>query len=178
MRGRRLPPRKAPGKPPKLHQHARRLLDANLEERTTVTLSKRREFLGRVCGGGQQVDGLSAAPSDGVDPKRAMGANERDEWFRAAWRALVAKRSTLAAPGVRGRVRRPCLARTSVCPGTHGERARLKRCRATVKNDDGAGEHGGRGMSPWLVVGGTIKGPSRPTSSRSWRRHFASGRWW
>ena len=123
MRGRPFPPRKAPGKCPKLDQHARRLLDADLEERPAVTLSKRREFLGRVCGGGQQVDGLSAAPSNGVDPKRALGASERDEWLRAAWRRWL--------PNAR-RPQRPafvdgCGAHASLAPlyawSHHGERA-------------------------------------------------------
>ncbi len=50
--GRSLAPKKRPGSKPKTGQDARRLLEADLKERPTATLSERREFLERVCGVG------------------------------------------------------------------------------------------------------------------------------
>jgi transposase-like protein len=46
--GRPLAPKKRPGSKPKLDEDARRLLEADLEERPAATLPERREFLGRV----------------------------------------------------------------------------------------------------------------------------------
>jgi transposase len=48
--GRPLAPKKRPGSQPKTGEDARRLLEADLEERPTATLSERRQFLERVCG--------------------------------------------------------------------------------------------------------------------------------
>jgi transposase len=48
--GRSLAPKKRPGSKPKLGEGARKLLEADLEERPTATLPQRREFLRRACG--------------------------------------------------------------------------------------------------------------------------------
>jgi transposase len=48
--GRPLAPKKRPGSQPKTGQDARRLLEVDLKERPSATLSERREFLERVCG--------------------------------------------------------------------------------------------------------------------------------
>src|SRR5215210_8111039 len=48
--GRPLAPKKRPGSRPKTDQDARRLLEADLEQRPAATLVDRREFLQRVCG--------------------------------------------------------------------------------------------------------------------------------
>jgi transposase len=48
--GKPLAPKKAPGKRPKVDEGAKRLLEADLEERPTATLLQRCEFLERVCG--------------------------------------------------------------------------------------------------------------------------------
>src|SRR3712207_7621665 len=48
--GRSLAPKKRPGSKPKLEEGARRLLEADLEERPAATLPRRREFLQRTCG--------------------------------------------------------------------------------------------------------------------------------
>lgn len=45
-----LAPKKRPGSKPKTGEEARRLLEADLEERPAATLADRREFLERVCG--------------------------------------------------------------------------------------------------------------------------------
>src|SRR3712207_9505533 len=54
--GRSLAPKKRPGSKPKMDERARRLLEADLEERPAATLSERREFL-------RQVAGLSVSES-------------------------------------------------------------------------------------------------------------------
>jgi len=48
--GRPLAPKKRPGSQPKMGGDARRLLEADLEQRPTATLSERQQFLERVCG--------------------------------------------------------------------------------------------------------------------------------
>ena len=48
--GRSLAPKKRPGSEPKTGEAAKRLLEADLEERPAATLADRREFLERVCG--------------------------------------------------------------------------------------------------------------------------------
>jgi transposase len=48
--GRPLAPKNRPGSQPKTGKDARRLLEADLEQRPAATLSERREFLGKVCG--------------------------------------------------------------------------------------------------------------------------------
>src|ERR671912_1687115 len=48
--GRSLSPGKAPGKRPLLDEKARRLLEANVEERPFAKLSDRQEYLERVAG--------------------------------------------------------------------------------------------------------------------------------
>jgi transposase len=48
--GRSLAPKKRPGSKLKMDESARRLLEADMQERPAVTLSERREYLGRVCG--------------------------------------------------------------------------------------------------------------------------------
>ncbi len=48
--GRPLAPKKRPGSKPKTGEDARRLLEADLAERPSATLSERSEFLERACG--------------------------------------------------------------------------------------------------------------------------------
>ncbi len=48
--GHPLAPKKRPGSRPKMDETARKLLEADLEERPAATLAERREYLGRVAG--------------------------------------------------------------------------------------------------------------------------------
>jgi transposase len=48
--GRSLAPKRRPGSKPKLDERARKLLEADLEERPAAILPERREFLERVAG--------------------------------------------------------------------------------------------------------------------------------
>ena len=48
--GRPLAPKKRPGSRPKMNQTARKLLEADAQERPSATLSERREYLAGACG--------------------------------------------------------------------------------------------------------------------------------
>ena len=76
--GRSLAPKKRPGSKPKMDEHARRLLEADLEERPAATLSERREFLRRVAG-------LSLSESPLSRMVRRLGwSRKKDRWERAS----------------------------------------------------------------------------------------------
>jgi hypothetical protein len=93
--GRSLAPKKRPGSKPKMNETARRLLETDLEERPAATLPERREFLRRMAGVRVSDSTVSRACSEawGGAEKRWVGASERDEFLRAAWRATVARRT-------------------------------------------------------------------------------------
>jgi transposase len=74
--GRSLAPKKRPGSKPKMDENARRLLEADLEERPAATLSERREFLRRVAG-------LSVSESTVSRMLRGLGwSRKKDRWER------------------------------------------------------------------------------------------------
>ena len=75
--GRSLAPKKSPGSKPKLDEGARRLLEADLEERPAATLPQRREFLGR-------VSGVSVSDSTVSRMLKGIGwTRKKDRWVRA-----------------------------------------------------------------------------------------------
>ncbi len=74
--GRPLAPKKRPGSRPKLAQTARRLLEADAQERPLATLSERREYLGRACG-------VSVSESTLSRMLRRLGfSRKKDRWQR------------------------------------------------------------------------------------------------
>jgi transposase len=74
--GRPLTPKKRPGSKPKMDETARRLLDADLEERPSATLSERRAFL-------RQVAGISVSESTVSRMLRRLGwSRKKDRWER------------------------------------------------------------------------------------------------
>ena len=76
--GRSLSPGKAPGKRPKLDEKARRLLEADVEERPFVKLSDRREYLTKVAGVSVSESTLSRAI-------RKMGfGRKKGRWVRVS----------------------------------------------------------------------------------------------
>jgi transposase len=75
--GRSLAPKKRPGSKPKMDETARRLLEADAEERPEATLSQRREFLGRVAG--VRVSDSTVSRMLG----RLGFSRKRDRWGRA-----------------------------------------------------------------------------------------------
>jgi transposase len=75
--GRSLSPGKAPGKRPKLDEKARRLLEADVEERPFAKLSDRQEYL-------QKVAGVSVSESTLSRALRKMGfGRKKGRWVRA-----------------------------------------------------------------------------------------------
>jgi transposase len=75
--GRSLAPKKRPGSKPKIDERARRLLEADLEERPAATLFERQEFLRRVVG-------LSVSESTVSRMVRRLGwSRKKDRWERA-----------------------------------------------------------------------------------------------
>jgi transposase len=76
--GRSLSPGKAKGKRPKLDEKARRLLEANVEERPFAKLSDRQEYLERVAGVRVSESTLSRA-------LRQMGfGRKKGRWVRVS----------------------------------------------------------------------------------------------
>jgi transposase len=74
--GRSLTPGKAPGKRPKLDEKARRLLEADLEERPFAKLSERQEYL-------REVSGVLVSESTLSRVIRQMGfGRKKGRWVR------------------------------------------------------------------------------------------------
>jgi transposase len=75
-RGEGLAPRKSPGKQRKVDATAQRLLERDLEERPTATLSQRRELLAGVAG-------VEVSDSTVSRALRRMGfSRKKDRWER------------------------------------------------------------------------------------------------
>ena len=73
-----LAPKKRPGTKPKIDVAARRLLEADVEERPSATLAERREYLGR-------VSGLWVSESTLSRMLRRLGwSRKKDRWERAS----------------------------------------------------------------------------------------------
>ena len=71
-----LAPKKHPGSKPKIDEGARRLLEADLEERPAATLPERREFLRRTCG-------VSVSDSTVSRMLKRLGwSRKKDRWVR------------------------------------------------------------------------------------------------
>ena len=74
--GRPLTPKKHPGSKPKLDERARKLLEADVEERPTITLKDRCRFL-------KQMVGVSVSESTLWRLLRKMGFSPKDgAWQR------------------------------------------------------------------------------------------------
>lgn len=76
--GRSLSPGKAPGKKPALDEKARRLLEADVEERPFTTLKHRQEYL-------HEVAGISVSESTLSRAIRSMGfGRKKGRWVRVS----------------------------------------------------------------------------------------------
>ena len=74
--GKPLAPKRRPGSKPKLGEAARKLLEADLEERPAATWPERREFLARVAG-------VSVSDSTVSRVLKRMGwTRKKDRWVR------------------------------------------------------------------------------------------------
>jgi transposase len=76
--GRPLAPKKHPGSKPKIDEGARRLLEADLQERPAATLPERREFLRRTCGVWVSDSTVSRML------KRLGWTRKKDRWVRVS----------------------------------------------------------------------------------------------
>ena len=76
--GRSLAPKKRPGSRPKMDEGARRLLEADLEDRPAATLPERREFLERAAGVRVSDSTVSRML------KRLGWSRKKDRWVRAS----------------------------------------------------------------------------------------------
>jgi transposase len=183
-RGESLAPSKSPGERRKVDETAERLLERDLNERPTATLPQRRELLARV--GGVEVSDSTFSRTlkrNGLQPKkRSLGAAERDEFLRAARRAMVAGEAGIEA-------RRlvfvdECGANISLVPlyawSGRGERAPAKAPRNWGKNVTllSSMRASGGWVLPWRSKGRPPAGCSRHVSKRCSPRRFPQGRLW
>ena len=75
--GESLSPKSSPGRPPKADESARRLLEADLEERPAATLTQRCEYL-------RSAVGLRVSESTSSRLLRVLGwTRKKDRWVRA-----------------------------------------------------------------------------------------------
>jgi transposase len=88
--GRPLTPKKRPGSKPKIDESARRLLDADMEERPAATLSERREFLEKAANVRVSDSTMSRML------KRLGWSRKKDRWERERERRVPEVRLAVA----------------------------------------------------------------------------------
>ena len=121
-----LTPKKRPGSKPKMDERARRLLEADMEERPSATLSERREYLGRAFG-------LSVSESTvsrmlrrlGWSRKKIVGSARARRVLEVGLGADGSRGGRRRASGVRGRDGHQRFALCTVCLVSQG-RASLR----------------------------------------------------
>jgi transposase len=87
-----LEPRKSPGRPRKADEKARVPLEKEVEERPSATIGQRRRFLERITDTTFSDSTVRRCMKRlGFSQKRTMGALERDEFLRCAWKVTIAK---------------------------------------------------------------------------------------
>jgi transposase len=89
-----LLPSKPPGSAPKIDDTAKRLLELDLQERPAATLVQRCTYLLKMTGISVGISTLwrTLKRMGYSHKKRSVGASERDQFDRAAWKVLVADR--------------------------------------------------------------------------------------
>ena len=103
--GRSLAPKKRPGSKPKLDEGARRLLEADLEERPAATLPERRDFLRRVRGVEVSDSTVSRVLNRMGWSRKKIGGCEREGRIPEGGLAIDGRRGNpRRAAGVRGGV--------------------------------------------------------------------------
>jgi transposase len=92
-RGGSLSPGKGSGRPPKIEESAKKLLEKDVEVRSAATVSERRHFLERVTGESLSDSTVGRLLKRmGFSQKRSVGSVKKDEFLRAARRIMVAGR--------------------------------------------------------------------------------------
>ena len=89
-----LAPGKGSGRPPKIDENAKKLLEKDVEERPAATVSERRRFLEHITGSAlSDSTRRTDVEADGLhSKKRSVGAVEREEFLRVAWKTMVAEK--------------------------------------------------------------------------------------
>src|SRR5215213_3655178 len=179
--GRSLTPKKRPGSKPKLDEAARKLLEADLEERPAATLPQRREFLARVAGVSVSDSTVSRALRRLGWSRKKIGGSERTRRVpEGRLEDRCRRRRVGGALRVRGRVRHEHLAAPAVRLVEAGERAPAGVVlRNWGKNVTLLSSMTLSGMGPSVAVERRPRGrSSRPTWRRRSARASRRGRWW
>ena len=101
--GRSLAPQRRPGSRPKMDESARKLLQADLEERPAATLSERRAFLERAAGVRVSESTISRMLRRlGWSRKKIAGSTRARRVLESSLAAVVRRTGREQAPGVRG----------------------------------------------------------------------------
>ena len=109
--GRPLAPKKRPGSKPKMDETARRILEADMEERPAATLSERCEYLGRVAGLSVSESTVSRVLGRlGWSRKKIAGSGRARQVLEGGLEDAGSRESRRRAAGVRGRDGRQRLA--------------------------------------------------------------------
>ncbi len=178
-----LAPRKGGGRPPKANAATARLPEEDVARRPYAAARERADFLCAPRAGSGSLSppsGGSCAQARVLPKKRSLGASERDEFLRAAWRAeasgkLAAERLVFVDEMGSNTSLSPLYGWSRV-----GERLLAKAPRNWGKNVTLISSLTLSGMGPSV---GRLRGrppgrPSRPASSRRCAPRSRRARWW
>src|SRR5215218_8370582 len=147
--GKPLAPRKAPGKRPKIGEKARRLLEADLEERPAGTLEERRRFLERVAGVRVSESTVSRMLKRlGWTRKKIDGRERTGRVVEGGLAGADRPRGGRPEAGFRRRVRHAHLVGAALRLGTPGRTGSRAGAAQSRQEHDALGEHDGRRDGP------------------------------
>jgi hypothetical protein len=130
--------RRNPDRLPKAGERAKKLLEADLEDRPAATLAERCECLRRVTGLRVSETTVSRLLKRVGWTRKKIGGCERGEFLRATWRALVVGRSVRSGSGGRRREGFEHLACAPVRLGTQEEPGALLDTAQPRQDHDGS----------------------------------------
>ncbi len=95
--GNSLAPKKRPGRTPKVDEKAKKLLNEDMKERPAATIAGRIRFLQSITGERLSYSTIwrFLKRLGWSRKKRSVGAAERDEWLRAAWRVTLTQQFSI-----------------------------------------------------------------------------------
>src|SRR3712207_1643597 len=95
--GNSLAPKKRPGRTPKADEKVKKLLNDHMKKRPTATIAERIGFLQSITGERLSYSTIRRLSKrlGWSRKKRSVGAAERDEWLRAAWRVTLAQNTSI-----------------------------------------------------------------------------------
>src|SRR5215212_2264626 len=113
-----LHPKRSPGRRPKTDERARRLLEADLWERPTATLSQRREYLRSMAGLGMSESTVSRMLRRMGWTRKKTGGSERTRRVLEGGLADARRRDRRRVSGIRRRNMLKHVAGACACLGT------------------------------------------------------------